>query len=189
MTTCVVPSRQAVLSLCTTCPFSSPFELSPIVVRSCRHDGQALGIDAVESFRVSSTQAIKDIMVGGRIDSPVCTFLPLSPPSRKPADLPAKASPPVAAETPPASLAALLDGTQEAAKAERDFITAQSLPKAARKMAANDSCVVQQLALATYKSKLPDETQALEQARIILLELNPLHANNADPPLKWIKAD
>jgi hypothetical protein len=189
MTTCVVPSRRAVLSLFTTCPFSSPFELHPIVVRSCRHDGRALGIDAVESFRVSSTQAIKDIMVGGRIDSPVCTFLPLSLPSRKPADLPAKASPPVAAETPPASLAALLDGTQEAAKAERDFITAQSLPKAARKMAANDSCVVQQLALATYKSKLPDETQALEQARIILLELNPLHANNADPPLKWIKAD
>ena len=164
--------------------FSSPFDLNHIVVRSYRHDGKALDIDVVEEFRDKLTQAIKDIMVNGRVDSPVYTFLPLTAPSRKPAGLLATAAATVADGVPPASLAALMDGAQEA-KAERDFITAKSLLKAARKIAPNDSFVVQQLALVTYKSKLPDEAQALEQARSILLELNPLHSNNAETLGLW----
>ena len=164
--------------------FSSPFDLNHIVVRSYRHDGKALDIDVVEEFRDKLTQAIKDIMVNGRVDSPVYTFLPLTAPSRKPAGLLATAAATVADGVPPASLAALMDGAQEA-KAERDFITAKSLLKAARRIAPNDSFVVQQLALVTYKSKLPDEAQALEQARSILLELNPLHSNNAETLGLW----
>ena len=96
----------------------------------------------------------------------------------------AKAAPAAEDAAPPASLAALMDGAQEA-KAERDFVTAKSLLKAARKIAPNDSFVVQQLALVTYKSKLPDEAQALEQARSILMELNPLHSNNAETLGLW----
>jgi hypothetical protein len=164
--------------------FTSPFDLNHIVVRSYRHDGKALDIDVVESFRDSLTQAIKDIMVNGRIDSPVYTFLPLNAPSRKPVGAAVAAAAPAADAAPPASLAALMDGAQEA-KAEKDFITAKSLLKAARKIAPHDNYVVQQLALVTYKSKLPDETQALEQARTILLELNPLHANNAETLGLW----
>lgn len=164
--------------------FSSPFDLNHIVVRSYRHDGKALDIDVVEDFRDKLTQAIKDIMINGRVDSPVYTFLPLTAPSRKPAGLLATAAATVADGVPPASLAALMDGAQEA-KAERDFITAKSLLKAARKIAPNDSFVVQQLALVTYKSKLPDEAQALDQARSILLELNPLHSNNAETLGLW----
>ena len=164
--------------------FSSPFDLNHIVVRSYRHDGKALDIDVVEEFRDKLTQAIKDIMVNGRVDSPVYTFLPLTAPSRKPAGMLATAAATVADGVPPASLAALMDGAQEA-KAERDFITAKSLLKAARRIAPNDSFVVQQLALVTYKSKLPDEAQALEQARSILLELNPLHSNNAETLGLW----
>ena len=164
--------------------FSSPFDLNHIVVRRYRHDGKALDIDVVEDFRASLTQAIKDIMVNGRVDSPVYTFLPLTAPSRKPNEMLAKAAPAAEDAAPPASLAALMDGAQEA-KAERDFVTAKSLLKAARKIAPHDSFVVQQLALVTYKSKLPDEAQALEQARSILMELNPLHSNNAETLGLW----
>lgn len=164
--------------------FSSPFDLNHIVVRKYRHDGKALDIDVVEEFRASLTQAIKDIMVNGRVDSPVYTFLPLTAPSRKAAEQLAKAAAAAADAAPPASLAALMDGAQEA-KAEKDFVTAKSLLKAARKIAPNDSYVVQQLALVTYKSKLPDEAQALEQARTILTELNPLHSNNAETLGLW----
>lgn len=164
--------------------FTSPFDLNHIVVRNYRHDGKALDIDVVETFRDSLTQAIKDIMVNGRVDSPVYTFLPLNAPSRKPVGPLAAAAAPAPDAAPPASLAALMDGAQEA-MAERDFVTAKSLLKAARKIAPHDSYVVQQLALVTYKSKLPDETQALEQARTILLELNPLHANNAETLGLW----
>jgi len=164
--------------------FSSPFDLNHIVVRSYRHDGKALDIDVVEAFRDKLTQAIKDIMVNGRVDSPVYTFLPLTAPTRKPAGVHAAAAAPVADGAPPPSLAALMDGAQEA-KAEKDFITAKSLLKAARKIAPHDNYVVQQLALVTYKSKLPDETQALEQALAILAELNPLHSNNAETLGLW----
>ena len=167
--------------------FTSPFDLNHIVVRSYRHDGKALDIDVVESFRDSLTQAIKDIMVNGRVDSPVYTFLPLTAPIRKPVGpvaTAAAATADAADAAPPASLAALMDGAQEA-KAERDFATAKSLLKAARKIAPHDNYVVQQLALVTYKSKLPDETQALEQARTILAELNPLNANNAETLGLW----
>ncbi len=164
--------------------FTSPFDMNHIVVRKYRHDGKALDIDVVEEFRDSLTQAIKAIMVNGRVDSPVYTFLPLNAPSRLPVGLLAKAAAPAADDAPPASLAALMDDAQEA-KSQKDFVTAKSLLKAARKVAPNDSYVVQQLALVTYKSKLPDETQALEQARAILLELNPLHANNAETLGLW----
>lgn len=164
--------------------FSSPFDLNHIVVRSYRHDGKALDIDVVEQFRDSLTQAIKDIMAGGRVDSPVYTFLPLTAPTRRATELLAKSAAAGQDAAPPASLAALMDGAQEA-KSERDFVTAKSLLKAARKIAPNDSYVVQQLALVTYKSKLPDEAQALEQARTILTELNPLHSNNAETLGLW----
>jgi tetratricopeptide (TPR) repeat protein len=164
--------------------FTSPFDLNHIVVRKYRHDGKALDIDEVEAFRASLTQAIKDIMVNGRVDSPVYTFLPLTAPSRKPSEMPAKAAAAAEEAAPPASLAALMDGAQEA-KSERDFITAKSLLKAARKIAPHDSYVVQQLALVTYKSKLPDEKRALEQALDILTELNPLHSNNAETLGLW----
>jgi tetratricopeptide (TPR) repeat protein len=165
--------------------FSSPFDLNHIVVRSYRHDGKALDIDVVEEFKASLTLAIKDIMVNGRIDSPVYTFLPLTAPTRRPVAVQAAAAaPPAAGSAAPASLAALMDGAEEA-KSEGDFLTARSLLKAARKISPNDSYVVQQLALVTYKAKVPDEAQALEQARSILLELNPLHSNNAETLGLW----
>ena len=164
--------------------FTSPFDLNHIVVRKYRHDGKALDIDVVEEFRDNLTQAIKDIMVNGRVDSPVYTFLPLTAPSRRVTQLLAQAAAAAEEAAPPASLAALMDGAQEA-KAEKDFVTAKSLLKAARKIAPRDSYVVQQLALVTYKSKLPDEARALEQALDILTELDPLHSNNAETLGLW----
>lgn len=113
--------------------FSSPFDLNHIVGRSYRHDGTALDIDVVEEFRDKLTQAIKDIMVDGRVDSPVYTFMPLTAPSRKPAGLLVKSAAAAADEAPSASLAALMEGAQEA-KAEQDFVTAKSLLKDARKI-------------------------------------------------------
>ncbi|HEY4959250.1 MAG TPA: TRAFs-binding domain-containing protein, partial [Terriglobales bacterium] len=54
-----------------------------------------------------------------------------------------------------------------------DFLTAKSLLAVVRSMIPNDPYVAQKLALATYKSKLPDPTQALKDAHAILTELNP----------------
>lgn len=167
--------------------FTSPFDVNHIVIRKFRHDGKALDIDVVEKFRAELTDAIQAIMGNGRVDSPVYTFLPLKPPTREAAAAAAAAAAPAdaaASKAPPASLAAIMGEVRDA-KASKDFLTAKTLLKLARKMAPNDAYLVQQLALVTYKSKLPDEVSALHEARDTLAELDPLHSNNAETLGLW----
>jgi hypothetical protein len=54
-----------------------------------------------------------------------------------------------------------------------DFVTARSVLEKIRKMIPMEPYVLQKLALATYKSKLPTPMRALEDARSILAQLNP----------------
>jgi tetratricopeptide (TPR) repeat protein len=54
-----------------------------------------------------------------------------------------------------------------------DFVTARSVLEKIRKMIPMEPHVLQKLALATYKSKLPTPMGALEDARAILAQLNP----------------
>lgn len=167
--------------------FASPFDINHIVIRRFRHDGKALDIDVVEKFRGELTDAIRDILGNGRVDSPVYTFLPLNPPARAAAlSAAAAAATPAggADQPPPTSLAALMAEASEA-KGRRDFLTAKALLKLAGKIAPNNSFVVQQLALVTYKSKLPDEVAALHEARDLLAGLDPLRSNNAETLGLW----
>lgn len=167
--------------------FASPFDINHIVVRRFRHDGKALDIDVVEKFRDELKEAIQAIMGNGRVDSPVYTFLPLKPPVREAVVAAAAAAVAAAADAtgaPPASFAALM-AEARAAKGQKDFLTAKALLKLARKLAPNDSFVAQQLALVTYKSKVPDELSALHEARDILAGLDPLRSNNAETLGLW----
>ena len=166
--------------------FASPFDVNHILIRTYRHDGKALDIDVVEKFRAELKDAIQAIMSNRKIDSPVYTFLPLTPPARGAAPPAPSAPAPTAgvAAAQQTSLAALMEGVREA-KRDKDFPTAIALLKSARKIAPNDAFVAQQLALCTYKSKRPDEAKALEDARTILAELDPLHSNNAETLGLW----
>ncbi len=167
--------------------FVAPFDVNHIVVRKFRHDGKALDIDVVEDFRAKLTASIKTIMAAPKVDSPVYTFLnSLQAPSRRLAEaavaaMAATAAPPAPAA---ASLSSLLDSVRHC-KAGGDYATAKLLLQTARAMAPNDSYIAQQLALVTYKGKQPDETTALEEARNILLALDPLHSNNAETLGLW----
>ena len=49
-----------------------------------------------------------------------------------------------------------------------------------------DSFILQQLALATYKSKQPDANTALEEARTILSELHPETSNDPETLGMWV---
>ncbi len=166
--------------------FASPFDVNHILIRTYRHDGKALDIDVVEKFRAELKDAIQAIMSNNRVDSPVYTFLPLTPPARGAAPPAPSAPAPTTgvAAAQQTSLAALMEGVREA-KRDKDFPTAIALLKSARKIAPNDAFVAQQLALCTYKSKRPDEAKALEDARTILAELDPLHSNNAETLGLW----
>jgi len=172
--------------------FTSPFDVNHILIRTYRHDGKALDIDEVERFRAELQKAIQAIVSRDQIDSPVYTFLkPLTPPSRGAVEGPAGAGTSAArggqdAAAPAANpaLATLMEQVHKA-KASGDFPTAKGLLQAIRVMAPNDSYVVQQLALVTYKSKQPDEASALAEARGILETLDPLHSNNAETLGLW----
>ncbi len=166
--------------------FVAPFDVNHIVVRKFRHDGKALDIDVVEDFRAKLTASIKAIMAEPKVDSPVYTFLSaLQAPSRRQVEAAAAA---MAAAAPPApaaaSLSSLMDSVRHC-KAGADYATARLLLQTALAMAPNDAYVVQQLALVTYKGKQPDEKTALEEARRILLALDPLHSNNAETLGLW----
>jgi tetratricopeptide (TPR) repeat protein len=72
-----------------------------------------------------------------------------------------------------------------AAEAKGDFARARPLLQAVQQMRPNDDYVVQQLALATYKSKQPDPKTALEEARSILKTLNPESTNDPETLGLW----
>jgi tetratricopeptide (TPR) repeat protein len=172
--------------------FSSPFDVNHIVIRKYRHDGKALDIDVVERFRGELKKAIQEIMSRSQTDSPVYTFLkPLNPPVRGSTE--GTIQPPAAAECSAAkttaqpenaALAVLMDQVHKA-KANKDFLKAKSLLETVREIAPRESYVVQQLALVTYKSKHPDERKALEEARGILEQLDPLRSNDAETLGLW----
>lgn len=168
--------------------FTSPFDMSHIVLRRYRHDGKALDIDEVERFRDALQQAIADIMAKPRTDSPVYTYLStLQPPSLAKAMAAAAAAAPApsaAAAVPPQALSALMDGIR-AARDGKQWALAKMLIASARALVPEDSYLVQQLALVTYKSEQPDPRSALEAARQVLLELTPLGCNNAETLGLW----
>jgi hypothetical protein len=169
--------------------FASPFDVNHIVIRKYRHDGKALDIDEAERFRTELKKAIEDILARNQVDSPVYTFLkPLTPPTRASGSVNDRTEARSAQEAEKSAsnptLAVLMEQVQ-AAKAVKDFGKAKGLLEAIRLIAPKDTYVVQQLALVTYKSKQPDEATALENARVILETLDPLHSNNAETLGLW----
>ncbi len=78
----------------------------------------------------------------------------------------------------------LLDAAMQKIKAD-DFVTARILLEEVVKLRPEDSFVVQQLALATYKSKQPSVLAALEAASNILKVLNPETSNNPETLGLW----
>lgn len=170
--------------------FSNPFDVNHLLIRRYRHDGKVMDIDEVARFSAELTRAIKDVMTAQRKDSPVYTFLNLLPPT-----LAAQA---VAAfsvanadsvELPPDSIAnpamAVLKDQVAEAMRKKDFITAKALLGTLRQIAPRQSQWIQQLALATYKSKSPDELSALREAERILLELQPASSKNGETLGLW----
>jgi hypothetical protein len=66
-----------------------------------------------------------------------------------------------------------------------DFAGARMLLEEARRRRPTDSFVVQRLALAIYKSKLPDTISALLEAREVLRSLSPETCNNPETLGLW----
>lgn len=191
--------------------FKNPFDVSHIVIRRYKHLGEDIGAQEARRFRDDLKQAITAILANTQTDSPVYTFLPdLTPPWAKPADdqIAAPVSAPAVVARgmqtfrPDDTLSAMGSLTfasdnalPQTAKANLeqaqamllagDFNTACQLFQEVRKLRPNDSFIIQQLVLATYKSEQPTPEAALNEAKAIIQALNPATTNDPETLGLW----
>jgi len=179
--------------------FQNPFDFGHITLRRYKHLGEDVGFKEAQRFGAELKQAIEAIAARADTDSPVYTFLPTLLPPRMQraldeAALAAVGPLPAAAAMAPAAPAAgdavdmntkqLLDGAQQRIDAS-DFAGARALLEEAAKRRPNDSYVLQRLALAIYKSAVPDARGALLAARAVLAPLKPDTCNNPETLGLW----
>ncbi len=163
-----------------------PFDVSHLAIRKYQHLGDGIDYGEVERMRAELVDAMQSILKNPQKDSPIYTFFAdLEPPVRKKIEQAVAQSAPAAvaaaaAGGPPSDThdgkdvaASVLMDQANAAIAESDFISAKALLKRLRPKAPRDPYVAQRLALATYKSQLPNTLQALQDARAIVAELEP----------------
>lgn len=179
--------------------FKYPFDLSHIVIRRYKHLGEEIGFREANRLMTELKSAIEVILNSPAIDSPVYTFLPhLQPPElalQFAQSSFAAAAPTPEADNTPCPAAVIIGEDHPNAKTMLDaalvkinasnFSDARVLLEEVSKLRPNDCFVIQQLALATYKSKQPTVVAALEAARELLKELVPETSNNPETLGLW----
>ncbi|MEQ1622193.1 MAG: TRAFs-binding domain-containing protein [Methylococcales bacterium] len=174
--------------------FKYPFDLGHIVIRNYEHLGEQ-GVSFKEAKRLIAElkAAIQTIMNKPQLDSPVYTFLPnLQPPQLEETATQVKSAVNAATSSEVANIVgddnpsakSMLDAALDRINAS-DFAAARTLLEEVRKLRPKDSFVLQQLALATYKSMQPNTVDALKAARSILQELKPESTNNPETLGLW----
>lgn len=163
--------------------FRNPFDTSHTVLLSYEHLGKDVGAQEAKRFRRALKAQIEALTTAPKIDSPVYTFLPLLQPpavTAAPAAT-ARSDPPMDADP---SLKQLLETAQQLVD-QRLYAPAVSLLEQLRRQRPHDSDITQRLALAIYKSELPDAQTALHTARELLNELNPASTNDPQTLGLW----
>ncbi|TGM73637.1 DUF4071 domain-containing protein [Leptospira levettii] len=150
-----------------------PFDLNHTVIRQYEHLGKDIGFDEVMRFRDELRQTILEISNKSDVDSPVYTFLQ----SLKPPELikPLNIDNDQKGET----LREIIDKGLLLLNEKKDFIKAKEQFAKALEIDMNNTYLIQKLTLATYKSKIPTETESLEEALNLLDKLNP--STTTDP--------
>lgn len=171
--------------------FKSPFDVNHILIRRYEHLGPDLGAKEARRFERDLAAAIKGVMAQARTDSPVYAMLPqLRPPQAAvPAEPPVPAPDAPAASfadtpKPPPSARDWL-ATAQRAMADEDYSAAVKAWEEVRRFNPRDAHVTQQLALATYRARRPNEAQAIDAARTLLATLAPASTNDAETLNLW----
>jgi hypothetical protein len=163
---------------------SYPFDLSHLLIRSYVHLGDGIDYEEVERVRKDLTGAIQVILADPKHDSPVYVHLAdLQRPTRKRLQAAAEAAPGAPAAEAPSHSVMLAAG--EAAMRAGDFGTAAACYGSAHRLKPNDNYLIQRVALATYKSKLPTAVDALKAARAQVLALEPETSNDPETLGLW----
>jgi hypothetical protein len=168
--------------------FVNPFDVSHIIVHKYRHLGEDVGAAEARRFRRDLADVIRKVLAEQKDDSPIYEFFTMLPPRKAdapPAATRAVAPGPEAMPPEDASAKALLDRAKQAV-AGGQWVVAETLLDEVHKIRPADEYVVQQLALAVYKSKFPSAVEALQRAKEILAaHLNPATTNNPETLGLW----
>jgi hypothetical protein len=163
--------------------FKYPFDVGHLVIRPYEHLGKDIGRREAARLKTDLVSAIAALAASDNVDSPVYTFMhQLQPPTEAAAASAAAAPPPAAVPDQNAKQLFEIALTQ---MGDGNFLGARAVLETVRTMRPNDSSVVQQLALATYKSKSPTPMQALEDAKTLLWSLDPDNTNDPETLGLW----
>jgi hypothetical protein len=164
--------------------FAFPFDLNHVAITQYEHLGKDIGFSEVMRVRGVLQTKIKAIVDNATTDSPVFMFLPQLLGDKPGAPAPA----PMAAPQDDKSLAELLETFREEkknVKEPEDWLTVAAVLRRLQKLQPSDPYIVQQLALATYKSKQPDAATSLRKAKTILDVLKPDTSVDAETVGLW----
>jgi hypothetical protein len=163
--------------------FSFPFDLNHLSILKYEHLGKEIGYGEVLRVREELKKKIVALLETPETDSPVFLFLPklLGEPFPPP---PA----PMEAPRDEKSFADLMESLRQAkadVKEPADWLVVIAVLKRLMKLQPSDPYIIQQLALATYKSKQPDVLSALQKAKSILHALAPETSSDVETIGLW----
>jgi hypothetical protein len=174
--------------------FKFPFDINYVAVRTYKHLGEDIGVTDGRRFSDELKNAIVALLEHEppRADSPVYVFLDkLKPPVLSGVTLGVDEAQPSAGATNAATRRELMEKVDEA-QSKGDFVKAKALLSSLREMAREgeqdkpeDPYIIQRLALVTYKSNQPTRKAALNEARALLLALNPATSNDTETLGLW----
>src|SRR5262249_11797121 len=172
--------------------FAFPFDLNHVSILKYEHLGKEIGYTEVMRMRAELKKKIAALIDKGDTDSPVFLFLP-NLLGKEPA-----ATPPAAAMAVPKDAKSFADLMESLTQAQKevekaknevtdpaDWLKVVATLDRLRKLQPSDPYIIQQLALATYKSKQPDALQSLQKAKSILEELLPATSSDAETVGLW----
>ncbi len=143
-----------------------PFDVNHTVIRPYEHLGKDIGYTETMRFRQELMDSISAIIDSPKVDSPVYTYL-------KDLDPPKYSAPGVVPAASEKETLSTIIGRAKTALDAGDFMGAITLFELAREIDDDSDYVLQQLVLATYKSKHPSHVESLNKALVLLEELKP----------------
>lgn len=157
------------------------FDLNHIATFNYKHLGEDIGSREATRASAALESLVRASLVAGKPDSPVYTYLP-------------KLQSPKLSDEQFAKVVRRLESDQDhldkimqtavAASKASDHQAAANAYSAANQIKPNDSFIIQQFALTTYKSKQPSVIEALFKGLTIIKELQPEKSN--DPETRGI---
>jgi hypothetical protein len=168
--------------------FTFPFDIQHLSIMRYEHLGVDIGASEADRVKKLLTETLKSVLAAPEVDSPVFIFLPglaSQRPDVKPAAHEAVAAAAAAQGPSLADLRQQFEDAKSAVKIPQDWLKVVQRLEDWRNLEPTDPYVVQQLALATYKSESPDKIAALEAAVKILEMLQPKLATDPETVGLW----